>query len=118
MATFSTIVSNELEEVHMIAGDDKIFVYTVYDDGGALVNLASTNPIVYIFRYGDTTNISCSIVGVVTPLPTIGEFTANFPSSSSINLDGVYQQQIKITDTSGTVHRPSQGKIVIFPSAT
>lgn len=116
MPSFNTVVSNDLEEVHMIAGDNKDFTYVVYDENNNLVNLTSASPVVSIFKYGNPGTVFCVLTGVVTPLPTVGEFTVNFPSSSSIDLSGVYQQQIRIIDHLNMVHIPSQGKIIIFPS--
>lgn len=113
--SFDTITSNDLEEVHMIAGDDKEFTYTVYDEAGGIVNLTSASAYVSVFRYGDPTYVICTMTGTVIS-PALGQFSVSFPSSSSISLSGVYQQQVKIIDCLGKTHIPSQGKIVIFPS--
>lgn len=117
MSSYNDIVSNDLEEVHMIAGDDKEFTYTVYDENGTVVNLTSASCDVLIFRYGDPSVVFCTLSGSLVA-PDRGMFTVNFPSTSSSSLSGVYQQQVRITDFTGKVHVPSQGKIVIFPAPT
>jgi len=116
MTSFNTVVSNELEEVHMIAGDEKRFYYTIYDEYGRLVNLTGDTCTVFIFPYGDVSTIVATLSGSVSPAPTTGEFYVDFPSASSSPLSGIYQQQIKIVDIGSNVHRPAQGKIVIFPT--
>jgi len=115
MSSFNVVVANDLEEIQMIAGDDKTYTYNVYDDSGSLLDLNAATCSVSIFRYGDPTNLLLSLTGVISASP-LGQFTAEFPSSSSINLSGVYQQQPKIIDYLGRTHIPSQGKIIIFPS--
>jgi len=114
--SFGNIIANDLEEIQMIAGDEQTLVYTIYNNEGGLVDLTSATCSVSIFKYGDPANLLLSLPGVITPLPTIGEFTAEFPSASSVGLSGVYQHQPKIIDYLGSRHIPSQGKIVIFPS--
>lgn len=117
MTSFTTIVSNDLEEVHMIAGDDKTFVYTVRDENNILVDLTGATCQVLIFTYGDPDNLIGTLSGTVTSASeAVGEFSARLTSACSIALSGMYQQQIKIEDVGGTTHIPSQGKIVIFPT--
>ena len=114
MTTFASVVANDLEEVHMIAGDYKTFIYTVYDESGSLLDLSSATCSVAIFKYGDAENIFYTLPGSVIGM---GKFSVTFTSACSINLSGVYQQQPKIVDYLGNLHIPSQGKLVIFPSA-
>jgi hypothetical protein len=117
MASFTTVVANDLEEIQMIAGDEKILTYTVYDsETGTAVDITGATCSVSIFRYGDPAILLLSLPGVVTGSDVPGEFKAEFPSSSSISLSGVYQQQPKIVDYLNKTHIPSQGKIVIFPT--
>lgn len=113
MASFDTIVSNTLEEVHMIAGDEKIFSYEVYNDRGERVNIDSATSTIYIYRYGDPTHIVTTLTGYREDYYIIG---AVFDSEKSMGLQGVYQQLVEIVDVDNVVHRPALGKIVIFPS--
>ena len=113
MTTFASVVANDLDEVHMIAGDYKTFRYVIYDENDVLVDLSSATCSVAIFKYGDPTNVFCVLPGTVIG---VGIFTATFTSALSVGLSGVYQQQPKIVDYLGNTHIPSQGKIVIFPS--
>ena len=114
--SFGNICANELEEIQMIAGDEQELVYTMYDVNDGLLELSAATCTVLIFKYGDPTNLLFELDGTVTGSSATGEFTASFPSSSSIDLSGVYQQQAKIVDYLGKTHIPMQGKIIIFPS--
>lgn len=114
MTDFSTIVSNNLEEVHMIAGAEQTFYYNVFNQDGTPINLTNAICEVLIFKYGDPNythnTLSGSIVG------TNSDFNEFYVTFSGSGFSGVYQQQVKIIDIHGHVHIPSQGKIVIFPS--
>jgi hypothetical protein len=116
--TFSTILANDLDEIQMNAGDEQEFSYTVYDSSGSLLDIGLATCSVSIFKYGDPENLLLSLPGSVSGSAMPGIFTAAFPSGSSINLSGVYQQQPKVVDYLGGIHTPSRGKIIIFPSPT
>lgn len=113
MASFDTIISNTLEEVHMIAGDEKIFYYEVYNDTGGQVDITSASCVIYIYRYGDPSHVIATLEGTSENSFTI---RAVFESEKSIALQGVYQQLVEIVDIDDVMHRPALGKIVIFPS--
>lgn len=111
---FTTIQSNNLEEVHMIAGAEQKFYYNVFNLDGTPIDLEHATCSVLIFKYGDPSYIHETLSGsVIGTNPDGNEFSVVFSGSS---LSGVYQQQVKIVDAHGHVHIPSQGKIVIFPS--
>lgn len=99
----------------MNAGDEQTWTYNVYDSASSLVDLNAATCEVKIFPYGDTGYTTVTLPGTVTGSP-LGQFTANFTSACSIDLSGVYQQKVFITDYTGDIHVPSQGKIYIFPS--
>lgn len=109
-SSFSTVNANDLEEVQMIAGDERIFEYYVYNISGAGLSLSGATCNIIIFKYGDPSHIIANLEGTVSGSSS---FIANFSGSG---LSGIYQQQVKITDSSGKIHKPSQGKIVVFPS--
>jgi len=112
--SFSTIVSNTLEEVHTIAGSENTFYYYVYNLDGTPIDLSNATCDVLIFKYGDTSYVQQTISGsLIGGNPDLNEFSVAFSGSS---LSGVYQQQVRIIDAHGHVHIPSQGKIVVFPS--
>jgi hypothetical protein len=113
---YGSIIANNLEEIQMYAGDEADFSYNVYDSASALLPLAGATVGVNIFRYGDPSYVTVYLPGVISASPLVGNFTANFPSSSSINLTGVYTQQPTVIDYQGKKHIPGQGKIIIFPS--
>jgi hypothetical protein len=113
-SNFTTIYSNNLEEVHMIAGAEQTFYYYVFNLDGTPIDLENAVCSVNIFKYGDTSYVQESLSGsIVTNNSDGNEFYVIF---SGPLLSGVYQQQVKIIDIHGHVHIPSQGKIVIFPS--
>ena len=112
---YTTLRSNDLEEVHMIAGDWQEFEYDVYDIEEATLDLTDADCSVLIIKYGDPSYVLVTLEGDYTGSP-INRFTASFPSGSSINLSGVYQQIPRVTFPDGKTYNPSQGKIVIYPS--
>jgi hypothetical protein len=116
MTDFSTIVSNNLEEVHMIAGAEQTFYYYVFNQDSTPIDLENATLNVLVFKYGDPSYISQTLSGSIVGSNTDGnEFYVIFSGSG---LSGVYQQQVKIIDIHGHVHIPTQGKIVIFPSSS
>lgn len=113
--TFSCINANTLPPIQMIAGDDQEFIGNVYDSASALIDLNGATASIQIFPYGDTTYNIVTLPGAISGSP-IGEYTATFSSACSINLSGVYTYIPVIVDHLGKVHKPSQGKLTIFPS--
>jgi hypothetical protein len=113
--SYTTTYSNTLDEVEMLAGDYQEFVYNVYTSGSAEVDLVDADLYVFIFSYGDPSSVIIQLEGQYTGSP-INQFTAVLPSSSTIDLSGVYQQQPRIVFSSGETYNPGQGKITIFPS--
>lgn len=115
--SFSVITANDLPEIQMNAGDEQDWTYNVYDGPSAssLVDLNAATFVVKLFRYGDPSTTIVALPGVITGSP-LGEATVNFPSASSINLSGIYQQKPVIVDYQGKTHMPSQGKVIMFPS--
>jgi hypothetical protein len=113
-SSFTTVYSNNLEQVQMIAGDTQTFVYNVYNTDGTSLSLTSACCTLFVFKYGDPTTVIAQISGsIVTSGSVDNQFSATFSGSA---LSGVYQQQIKIIDAHGNTHIPAQGKIIIFPS--
>jgi len=112
-SSFTTVVSNNLEQITMIAGDEQIFVYNVYNTDATPLIITAASCTVFIFPYGNPTYIIETIAG--SPSSTVSnQFSAIF---SGVGLSGVYQQQVRIVDTHGKIHFPAQGKIIIFPSS-
>lgn len=111
---FDTIVSNNLEEVRMIANSEQTFYYHVYNHENSPINLTNAIIEVLIFKYGDPEYLHDTLSGsIVGSNPDMNEFYVNFSGSG---LSGVYQQQVRVIDIHGHIHIPSQGKIIIFPS--
>jgi len=112
--SFTTINSNNLEEIHMIAGDTKTLFYNVMDENGSSIDISNSTGEIVIFKYGDAGNIITSASCIISGSPSvINQFSTTFSGSG---LSGLYQQQFIYTDSNGIVYKPGQGKIVIFPS--
>lgn len=114
MTDYTTVVSNTLQEVHMISGDYQTFIYEINNEDGTPIDLQAGVCRVEIFRYGDPSYIFETLYGTI--LENGGyynQFTTNFSGSG---VSGVFQQQLKIVDSHGRLHIPAQGKIIIFPS--
>lgn len=112
--SFTNIVSNTLEEVRMIAGDEQTFVYNVYNEEWDQLSLLYSTCSVLIFKYGNPNYLFAELSGSVVISGSVNnQFSVTFSGSG---LSGIYQQQVKIVDSRGTTHIPAQGKIVIFPS--
>lgn len=108
--SFTTIQKFNLEEVHMIAGDERIFTYNVVNTSGTPLDLTSATCSVIIFPFSDTSYKIAELSGEVA---NSSSFSVTFSGSG---LSGPYQQIVKIVDTNSVVHKPAQGKIIIFPS--
>ena len=114
MADFTTVYSNNLAEVQMISGDERIFYYSVYDETGNPVSLIDATPRVVIFKYGDPSYAHWVISGsLILDGISDNQFSITFNGFAKA---GVFQQQVVIEDADGNIHIPSQGKIIIFPS--
>lgn len=112
--SFTTIVSNTLEEVRMISGDEQTFVYGLYNEEWTPLTLVGATCSVVIFKYGDPTYVFANLSGSIIVSGSLSnQFSVTFSGSG---LSGAYQQQVKIIDAHGGMHIPAQGKIIIFPS--
>jgi hypothetical protein len=117
MANFNEIITNNLPEIHMIAGDEQTLIYNVWDDDGNSLDLTDSISWIVIFRYGQINNVVAELSGSqILSGSSYNQFSVVF-SGSGLPA-GVYQQQVKILDSHGRFHVPSQGKIVMYPSPT
>jgi len=116
MARFDTLIANNLQEIHMIGGDEQTFVYSTWDQYGNPLDLTYALCRVVIFKYGYTDYVVATLTGASISGSYNNQFYVNWSGS---NLPaGVYQQQVKILDHHGRFHVPAQGKIIVFPSPT
>lgn len=112
---FDVITTNTLKEVIMIAGDEQLFSYYIYNDLGLALSLQFATVYVNIFRYGNPSGEYVTVSGSkVISGSMSNQFNITF-SGSGIS-PGLYQQQVVIVDSHGHTHIPAQGKIVILPS--
>jgi hypothetical protein len=114
MTDFTTVVSNTLEEVQMISGDQQTFIYEIQNFDGSPIDLQYATCKIIIFKYGDPNYIFANLAGTV--LPNGGSYNQFSVGFAAVGMFGVFQQQVRIIDAHGIEHIPAQGKIVIFPS--
>lgn len=115
MANFTQIISNNLQDIHMIAGDEQTFIYNVWDNQENSLDLTDSIMWVVVYRYGQINNVVAELSGSqIRSGSSYNQFSVTFSGSGIPS--GVYQQQVKILDSHGRFHVPSQGKIIIYPS--
>lgn len=114
-SSFSCINANTLPTIQMIAGDEQDFTGNVYDSASALIDLNGATASIQLFPYGDATYNVITLAGQISGSP-LGQYNSTFASACSINLSGTYIYMPVIVDYLGKVHKPAQGKLVIFPS--
>jgi hypothetical protein len=105
----------DLTEFSMIGGTNQELVFAVYDEDGNALSLAGATITWYLTTYGySVSEVSKTAVsGSATNV-----FVVYLDDSDTASLSGKYVQQYKIVDTSGSVFRPSQGLINIFPASS
>jgi hypothetical protein len=108
--SFTNINKFALEEVHMIAGDQRVFTYIINNSSGAPLSLEGSTCSVIIVPFNDTTYVVGELSGSISGSST---FSVDFSGSG---LSGAYQQIVKIIDTESKIHKPAQGKIIVFPA--
>lgn len=105
----------DLTEFSMIAGSNQELTFAVYDEYGNPIDLSGATITWYLAYYG--------YAGAnVTKTAVSGSATNNFvvylDGSDTASLAGKFVQQYKIVDTSGSVFRPSQGLVTLFPAVS
>lgn len=103
----------DLEEFYMIGGSHQKLVFAVYDENGSPLSLNGAT-IAWKLSYFGTTQ------AVATVLPTSGsatnQFVVDLLGSQTLSYSGKFVQQYYIIDSSGSLFRPSQGLIHIYPA--
>ena len=112
--TTSFLLLNNMPEMGFMAGSDKVYTYTCYqEDGVNLLDITSGTVVWRLCPYGQFDVVSLQISGVIT---TANTFTITVPSASTLTMGGKYIQQIEITDFFGNNFIPGQGELLIFPA--
>jgi len=109
------IVSGFLEEVVMIAGDEKEFSYTICDKDGITYDLTYAEIYLSFFKYGEPYTPIFTIRGNISN-PLSGGVAVSIADTLTQNLSGIYIQQIKLIDQNIKTHIVGQGKVVILKS--
>jgi hypothetical protein len=107
--TFPYNTPNNLPELSFVAGNAQELSFVVYDSGSSLVDLSGATMTWYLARWGTAT----SVLTKAGTYSGSGIFVVNLPGANTLTFDGKYVQQYKITTTSGSTYRPSQGVVNI-----
>lgn len=107
--------NNFLEEVVMIAGDEKEFTYIIADKDGITYDLTYADIYLTFFKHGSPYDPVFIVRANITN-PLGGIATAPIADSDTVNLSGTYIQQLELYDINIKKHIISRGKVVILPS--
>lgn len=114
MSTFPFYNINNLPEISFIGGTSQDLFFDFYNSASAIVDLSGGSFSWYLSYYGTSTQVvtkAGALSGSSTNIVVI-----NLVPNDTINIHGKFFQQIKITDSSGSVFRPSQGIVNISPA--
>ena len=105
---------NNLQEISMIAGNDKILSFSVYqEDQINPLDIANGYVTWTLCPYGEYNIKVLEKAGVITGLNT---FTITLTEEDTITLSGKYIQQPTVVDSNGSTFRPGQGVLIISPA--
>lgn len=103
---------NTLEEFSIIAGNDFLLQFTIYQDDGVNLLDISTSTIKWVLSpFGQPSFTALQKTATITG---VGTFEVSLLSSDTENLSGKYIQQ-PIIDSAGVIYRPGQGCVFIQP---
>jgi hypothetical protein len=106
--------ANYLPDTWLYAGSSRTFTYEcLEEDGVTQLNITNGSAKLLLCPWGEPEITSLEKTGVIN---TSHSFTISFEAADTINLNGKYQQQPVVTDSSGNIFRPGQGPILVFPS--
>lgn len=103
---------NSLEEFSIIAGNDFLLEFTVYqDDGVNLLDISAATIKWVLSPFGQPSFTALQKTGTITG---VGTFSVALLSADTASLSGKYIQQ-PIVDSGGVIYRPAQGCVFIQP---
>ena len=104
---------NNMEELLLRAGSDKILTFVCYQENGIdLLTVAGGSAEWRLCPYGEFDVNTLTIAGSFTDANT---FTVTITAALTALLSGKFTQQVIITDFSGSTFVPGQGIVFIFP---
>jgi hypothetical protein len=106
--------ANYLPDTWLYAGSSRTFTYECFEeDGTTPLTITNGSAKLLLCPWGEPGITSLEKTGVIN---TSHSFTISFEEADTINLNGKYQQQLVVVDSSGNTFRPGQGAILVFPS--
>ena len=113
MATFPYTVINDLPELQMIAGADRVLTFNIYTSGSIAPNLAGASFTWKLSPYGQYSSVLTKS-GSWSGSSLKNQFTVSLEPSDTNILSGIYLQQYTLVSASGYTYIPSQGIIRIL----
>jgi hypothetical protein len=114
MTTTSYDTLNNLDDLVLIGGTDKLLTFIAYhEDGVNLLNITGGSAEWRLCPYGE---FSVNILHVHGTIATANTFTIQLTAAQTLTLAGKYIQQTIITDFYGKTFRPGQGVVLILPA--
>jgi hypothetical protein len=104
---------NNIPETSFIAGTDKVFTFTCYNENGGLLDISSGTSQWLLCPAGDFGQPVLIKEGAVVDANNI---SVTISAEETLSLSGKYIQQIIITDFYGATYRPGQGSVIILPA--
>ena len=99
-----------LDDVSFIAGTDFLLHFPIYDANKVPVNINASTMKWFLCPYGQP---DYNILEIDAIISASNIFSVTISSSSTDDLGGVYIQQTKVADYSGSIIRPAQGRVII-----
>ena len=109
------VVSGILEQVVMVAGDEKEFTYTILDKDGITYDLTYAEVYLSFYKHGHPYTPIFTVRGEIDN-PLNGIVRVSIADTNTLTLSGVYVQQLELYDINIKRHIISRGKVIILPS--
>lgn len=114
MSVYDAYTKNTmLEEIGFIGGTDFVLDIEIYNEYGDRMNLTSSRAKWLLAPYGQPDINVGELECTVETVQSNHVFRVIIPSALTVNLQGLYTQQLLIYDSEGKLLRPFRGTIVI-----
>jgi hypothetical protein len=106
----------DLPEIKFIAGTTQTLTFNVYDSGSAAVNLNASTATWTMAAYGQSEALITKSGSLVASPNNQVVFMLDPADTIDLNSGQKFLQQYTVTAFDGSVSKPSQGLITIFPA--
>lgn len=111
---------NTLQEIGFIAGSEMDLEFELFDEKGNPIDLTSSSGRWFLSPYGQT-EINIAELEMITVIKEVNDsikhyLAVSLPKSLTINLSGLFTQQIEIENHFGKIFRPVKGTVIIHPA--